>query len=137
MRWATYLNFRGETREAMEYYRGVFGGELLLSTAHDLGVALPADRAEQVMHAQLTSPSGMVLLASDIHAADTDEPDRGNLYAIMIVGDDAAATASWLRLAEGGQITTPLGVAPWGDRFGACVDRFGITWLVNVLSVNA
>ena len=26
----------------------------------------------------------------------------------------------------------PLERAPWGDTFGMCVDKFGISWMVNI-----
>ncbi|AYG04043.1 VOC family protein [Gryllotalpicola protaetiae] len=131
LRWAPYLNFRGNARKAMEHYQSIFGGELILNTADDLGIELPAQRRNQVMHAQLTTSAGIVLLASDIHAEDTDQQSSGNLHSIMVYGDEAETTQVWERLTENGTITVPLARSAWGDFFGATVDEYGVTWLVN------
>ena len=29
-------------------------------------------------------------------------------------------------------ITMPLAKQVWGDEFGMCTDRFGVSWLVNI-----
>ena len=46
--------------------------------------------------------------------------------------DEAALSGYWNKLKEGGTIQQPLEKAPWGDSFGMCVDRFGVTWMVNI-----
>ncbi|MGO4299410.1 VOC family protein [Leifsonia sp. RAF41] len=127
-----YLNFRGDAREAMLFYREVFGGELTLNTAEDLGLAIGDHRGSQVMHAQLITSDGMVLSGGDIHADDPDEPDVGNVCTIMVSGEQDPVERIWRMLSSGGRIDVPWGQAPWGDLFGSCVDRFGIPWLVNV-----
>ncbi len=54
----------------------------------------------------------------------------------MSLSGDAEADAELRgyreRLAEGGTVLEPLVQAPWGDAFGMCTDRFGVTWLVNI-----
>ena len=59
-----YVNFDGNTREAMEYYKDVFGGELNINTFGEYGNADPAI-ADKTMHAQLETESGFTLMASD------------------------------------------------------------------------
>ena len=51
--------------------------------------------------------------------------------------DDATLRGYWEKLADGGTIVQPLEVAPWGDAFGMLVDRFGVTWLVNIAGAAA
>jgi PhnB protein len=34
-------------------------------------------------------------------------------------------------LSDGGNVTTPLAVQPWGDYFGKLTDRFGVQWMFN------
>ncbi|MDJ0111613.1 VOC family protein, partial [Rhodococcus erythropolis] len=31
-----------------------------------------------------------------------------------------------------GTVSVPLEKQMWGDEFGACTDKFGISWLVNI-----
>jgi PhnB protein len=127
-----YLSFRDNAQEAMEFYRSVFGGELTSSTFADLHASEdPAEQAK-VMHSQLETPNGLVLMASD--TPNSMELARGtNDFSVSLSGDDEAELRRyWDGLSAGGTVTMPLNRAPWGDTFGMCVDRFGITWLVNI-----
>ena len=57
----------------------------------------------------------------------------GTNYSVSLSGeDDAELRGYWDRLSDGGTVTMPLNQAPWGDAFGMCVDKFGVTWLVNI-----
>ncbi|WP_431218872.1 VOC family protein [Leifsonia xyli] len=127
-----YLNFRGDAREAMLFYREVFGGELTLNTAEDLGLAVGDSRPSRVLHAQLVTGDGMVIAGGDIHADDPDAPEIGDVCTIMVSGDEASLERIWSMLSAGGRVDVPWGRADWGDLFGSCVDRFGVSWLVNV-----
>ncbi len=54
-------------------------------------------------------------------------------FSVSLSGDDDATLRSyWEQLAEGGRVVEPLETAPWGDSFGMLVDRFGVSWLVNI-----
>ncbi|WP_153393654.1 VOC family protein [Ornithinicoccus halotolerans] len=123
-----YLSFDGNAREAMEFYRDVFGGELTISTFGEMG-AEGAD-AEKVMHAMLETDAGYTLMAGDT--------PQGMQYvagttAISISGDDVEQLRGYFtRLSEGGQVTMPLEKQMWGDEFGMCTDRFGQAWMVDI-----
>lgn len=124
-----YLAFRDDARSAMEHYRDVLGGELTISTFGEYG----GEPAEAVMHAQLETPLGFVLMAADTPREMPHSP--GNNVAVSLSGDseDAGALRGYFAaLAEGGEVQMPLEKQIWGDEFGMCVDRFGIGWLVNI-----
>jgi PhnB protein len=126
-----YLGFRDNAREALEFYRSVFGGELNISTFGDLQASEDPAEQDKVMHGQLTAPGGVVLMASDTpaHMRLAD----GSTISISLSGDDEALLTGWWNgLAEGATIIEPLTKAPWGDTFGMLTDRFGTTWLVNI-----
>lgn len=127
-----YISFRGQAREAGEFYRSVFGGDLTVSTFADYQVPAGPDEADWIMHSQLTS-SGLTLMISDVPLSMTYTP--GDNISVSLSG--SAAEGDELRgyydkLADGGTVTVPLEKAPWGDDFGQVVDRFGINWLVNI-----
>jgi PhnB protein len=125
-----YINFDGNAREAMEFYRDVFGGELTINTFGEYGADDPAI-ADKTMHAQLESPNGFALMASD--GAPGTEVKVGDNITISLSGDDADDLRGyWKKLCDGGQVTLPLEKQMWGDEFGQCVDRFGISWMVNI-----
>ena len=131
-----YLSFRNNAREAMEFYRDVFGGELTISTFADFQASQDPAEENLVMHAQLESPSGLTLMASDTPARMEFQP--GNTFSVSLSGDDAAELRGyWEKLSDGGAVSMPLETAPWGDTFGMCNDKFGVTWLVNIAGAKA
>ena len=126
-----YLGFRNNAREAMEFYRSVFGGELTVSTFADFQASDDPSENDKVMHAQLTSPGGLVLMGAD--TPNSIDYTEGSAISISLFGDDEAElTGYYEKLVDGGEVTEPLAKAPWGDSFGMCVDRYGINWMVNI-----
>ena len=125
-----YLGFDGNAQQAAEFYRDVFGGELTLSTYGESGMAAPGHE-DKVMHAQLETPSGYTLMASD--APPGMETNGGSDISVSLSGDDADELRGYFaKLSQGGTVTVQLEKQMWGDEFGMCVDRFGVQWMVNV-----
>ncbi|RXR27100.1 VOC family protein [Oerskovia turbata] len=132
-----YLNFRDEARAAIEFYGDVFGGELTISTFADFQAADDPADADKVMHSQLEAPNGLVLMAAD--TPSSMEYTSGSSISVSLSGeqaDDGELRGYWDRLSSSGTVTVPLEVAPWGDAFGMCVDRFGVGWLVNIAAAQ-
>ncbi|SDS81994.1 VOC family protein [Jiangella sp. DSM 45060] len=126
-----YIGFRDNARQALEFYRSVFGGELQLSTFADFGAGDDPAEAGKIMHGQLEAENGLVLMAADTPNAMEHSP--GGNVSISLSGDDEPTLRGyWEKLADGGTVTEPLQTAPWGDAFGMCTDRFGVAWLVNI-----
>ncbi|TFC86741.1 VOC family protein [Cryobacterium sp. TMT4-31] len=128
-----YLGFRDNAKEAMEFYHSIFGGELTRSTFAEYQASEDPSEQDKTMHAALTTPNGLSLMAADTPNAMEYTP--GNNYSVSLSGDsdDAAVLrVYWDRLVDGGSVTMPLEVAPWGDSFGMCVDKFGVAWMVNI-----
>ena len=126
-----YLSFRAEARQAMEFYKDVFGGTLKVNTFGEFGSPEGAD-ADKIMHAQLETENGYTLMASDTPAGMEYNP--GTNITVSLSGDDAGTLRGyWDKLSEGGTVTVPFEKQRWGDEFGACVDKFGIPWMVNVV----
>lgn len=125
-----YLNFRGNARQAMEFYQGVFGGTLRLNTFGEFNPEA-GPIADQVMHAQLETDSGYTIMGSDTPPEMAHNP--GDNITVSLSGDDAAELRGyWEKLSAGGKVTIQLEKQMWGDEFGACVDQFGIPWMVNI-----
>ncbi len=125
-----YLQFDGNAREAMEFYRSIFGGELTVSTFGEFGNADPA-MADRVMHAQLESEAGYWLMASDAMPGTTVTP--GGSITVSLSGDEGDRLRQyWEKLSDSGTVTMPLEKQMWGDEFGMCTDRFGVAWMVNI-----
>ena len=125
-----YFGFDGNAREAMEFYRDVFGGDLNIMTFGDMGAE--GSGADKVMHAQLEGGAhGFTLMGSDMPPGE--EYRQGNHMSASLSGDEGAELrAYWDRLSDGGMVMVPLEKQMWGDEFGMCADRFGVAWLVNI-----
>ena len=125
-----YISFDGNAREAIEAYKDVFGGELTVSTFGDMPGAA-AGSEDKVMHSQLETPAGFTLMASDMPPGMPHQP--GNTIAVSLSGDDEAELRGYFDgLAETGNVTLALEKQMWGDVFGMVVDRFGVSWMVNI-----
>jgi PhnB protein len=125
-----YLSFRDNARQAIEFYRSVFGGNLTLHTFGEAG-GQSGPEADKVMHAMLETDGGITLMASDTPEGMEYKP--GTNISISLSGDDADELRGyWNKLSDGGTVTVPLEKQAWGDEFGMCFDRFGIPWMVNI-----
>ena len=125
-----YLTFDGKAREAVEFYHSVFGGELKVSTFGEFGAPDPAS-ADLVMHAQLETPQGYTLMASDCPPGMKYK--AGENITVSLSGDDGETLrGAWEKLAAAGEVRVPLEKQMWGDEFGQLVDRFGVPWMVNI-----
>jgi PhnB protein len=124
-----YISFDDNARQALEFYRGVFGGELSLNTFGESGMEGPD--ADKVMHGQLETPAGYTLMVSDTPAGMSRT--EGSSISVSLSGDDGEELRGYFaRLSDGGSVTMPLEKQMWGDEFGMCVDPFGVAWMVNI-----
>jgi PhnB protein len=127
-----YLQFAGTAREAMEHYRDIFGGNLDMNTFGDFGAAEHEGdpiNPDGIMHAQLSTDLGFTLMGSDL------PPGMGSAQngSISLSGDEADVLRGYFeKLADGGRVDMPLERQMWGDEFGMCTDRHGISWMVNI-----
>ncbi|RKT84927.1 PhnB protein [Saccharopolyspora antimicrobica] len=125
-----YISFDGTARQAMEFYQQVFGGNLQVSTYGDAG-ASDVPEADKIMHSMLETDSGFTLMASDIPPGMEHRP--GNNISVSLTGDsDEELRGYWAKLSADGVVAVPLEKQMWGDVFGMCTDRFGITWMVDI-----
>jgi PhnB protein len=126
-----YIQFKSEARPAMEFYQGVFGGEVARNTFKEFGASHGPEDDELLMHAQLETPSGFTLMASDTPQGMPYNP--GDNISISLSGDGDELRGYYEKLsADGGKVTVPLEKQMWGDEFGMVTDKFGINWMVNI-----
>ena len=126
-----YLNFRDTTRQAMEFYQSVFGGELTMNTFGEFGASDDPAERDKIMHSQLDAGDAFTLMAAD--TPNSMDYQQGTNFSVSLSGEDEPELRGyWDKLSTGGNVTVPLEQAPWGDTFGMCVDRFGTSWMVNI-----
>ncbi len=134
MELSSYISFTGQAREAMEFYRDVFGGELEMNTFGEFG--MEGDIADQIMHASLHLPTGQTLMGSDTPPGM--EYSDGKRVRMIVHGEDEGVLRGyWDGLVVGGSVETPLDKQMWGDIYGACTDKYGVEWMMNISAPQA
>jgi PhnB protein len=124
-----YISFGDNARQALEFYRDVFGGELTVSTFGEFGQT-GGPQENLVMHGQLETPQGFTLMAADTPPGM--DRREGSAITVSLSGDDEDLRGFWEKLSNGGQVQMPLEKQMWGDEFGMLVDQFGVPWMVNI-----
>jgi PhnB protein len=131
-----YLNFETNARQAMEFYKDVFGGKLEMSTYKDYHASQDPSEDNKIMHGMLEAENGITLMGADTPKGM--EHSAGTNMSLSLSGDNEAELRGyWEKLSAGGMIAMPLEKAPWGDVFGMLTDKFGIPWLVNIAGQKA
>lgn len=125
-----YLNFMGQTTEAMKFYQSVLGGELKMQTFGESGMPVKEEDKNNVIHAELKNEY-FTFMASDGNA---EHPvTMGDNIHMSLIGTDEKLLTEWFKkLAEGGTVGMPLAKQFWGDIYGQLTDKFGVHWMVNI-----
>lgn len=123
-----YIFFNGNAKEAMEFYKSVFGGELNVTTYSDSGMNAEGTSADWLMHASLDG--GEVKLM----ASDTAEASSVSKKVSLSLGgtDEARMREIFDALSAGGKIFSALKKETWGDLFGSLTDKYGVEWMMNI-----
>jgi PhnB protein len=133
----THLNFRGQAREALEFYRSVFGGELIAVSYADAHSVQRPEEADQIMWGQVRSEEGFQVMAYDVPAARAYEPGTDPVFVSVRGQDEEEIRGYWKGLAKDAAIKAPLEPAAWAPLYGMLTDRFGVTWVLDVAAPYA
>ena len=135
-----YLNFNGNTEEAFNFYRSVFGGEFAtLMRFRDVsqaeaceGMQISENELDKIMHVALPIGKGDVLMATDALESMGQTLTEGNNFSLSVSADSKEdADRLFGGLSDGGKVEMPLADAFWGAYFGMLQDKFGIRWMVS------
>ena len=135
-----YLNFEGNTEEAFNFYKSVFGGEFAaLMRFKDIpeqeGCAerkIEGDDLEKIMHIALPIGRDSVLMATDSIGSMGPKLIVGNNFSIVINAESKGeADRLFNGLFEGGKVIMPLSDTFWGAYFGMLTDKFGVQWMIS------
>ena len=130
-----YLTFDGNCEEAFNYYKSIFGGELMLNRFSEMPPSdefpIPEENMNKIMHVTLPISKETVLMGSDT-AGFGPPTNVGNNFSISVSPDNREeASRIFSALSDGGNVTMPLQDTFWEAYFGSCTDQFGINWMVN------
>ncbi|MCP2262779.1 VOC family protein [Promicromonospora thailandica] len=139
-----HLNFRGQARAALEFYRSVFGGQLTVATYGDFGMPAELPDADKVVFGQVVADDGFRVMAYDVPghhepaAVPTTRRENGTTlteapFFVSVRGESVEEVgALWTALAEDATVVEEYGPAQWAPASGMLTDRFGITWILDV-----
>lgn len=137
-----YFNFEGKTEEAFNFYKSIFGGEFQggimrfrdfppMEGMEDMP-PLKEEEMDLVGHVALPITEQVTLMGTDVTSNMPEKLVIGNNINITLEVDSAAKAESlFSKLSEGGRVIMPLTEMFWAEKYGACVDKFGIHWQVN------
>ena len=125
-----YLNFNGQTREAMTFYQQCLGGELVMQKIAESPMAarMPSEMGAKILHSSLTK-GGIVLMASDMMGQGIV---KGNSISLCVnCSSDDEINLFFKNLSKDGRVVEPLHQSFWGATFGTLTDKYGVTWIFN------
>lgn len=128
-----YLFFKGDCRQAIEFYQSIFGGELSLQTYAESGAEVEGMSPDNIMHVSLDT-TDFTIMASDTSLASA----KAAKVTLSLVGEDEdKLTKAFNALSEGATNIVSLRKEFWGDIFGTLTDQFGVDWMVNITPPTA
>lgn len=131
-----YLNFKGNTKQAFDFYKSVFGGEFLMAvTFRDFGgpgMGVPEKDLDKIAHIALPLGPHATLMGTDVVDGMGGPFVQGsNVYIALDPESADEAERLFNALCAGGQTEMPLQTTEWAEKYGSCVDRFGVRWMVS------
>ena len=137
MKIVTSLSFRGQCREAFEFYAGVLGGKITAAMPYADGppvMPVGDQYKDWLLHCWL-EVGDQAIMGADMDvdwAPGIDKPKNG--FDVTLHTEDAAEARRWFdALAEGGKVTMAFSETFWSPGYGGLIDRFGVPWMVNTI----
>lgn len=137
MKIVTSLSFRGECRQAFEFYAQVLGGKITAAMPYGDGppeMPIGPQYRDWLMHCWL-EVGDQAIMGADMDvdwAPGIDKPKNG--FDVTLHTDDAAQARRWYdALAGGGKVGMAFAETFWSPGYGSLTDRFGVPWMVNTI----
>jgi PhnB protein len=132
----SYLNFNGNTEEAFNYYKSVFGGDFVsvvrFKDFQDNSMGVSEKDKNKIAHIALPLADGSLLMGTDVVESMGKPVIMGNNYYITLEAESSEeADKIFNGLSAGGNVEMPLQKTEWAEKYGSCVDKFGVQWMVD------
>lgn len=127
-----YLNFDGNCREAMNFYKECLGGELNMQTVEGSPIEdqCPAAMKHQILHASLAKDE-LLLMGSDMKEPGESFTKGNNIALSLNCSSDEEIKTFFSNLSKDGKVSHPLKKEFRGATFGVLTDKYGIRWMLN------
>ena len=135
MKLHSYINFAGNTEEAFEFYKSVFGGEFSsVVRFKDMpieGMSIPKEDQDKIMHIGLPIGDNLLMATDTLESMGQQLVPGNNAYVMVSPDSREDADRIFTGLSHGAEIDMPIGDQVWGDYYGSLTDKFGVRWMVN------
>jgi PhnB protein len=130
-----HVNFRGNAKEALEFYHSIFGGEIVLAPYGDVEAGQSADQSDQIAWGQVLAPNGFHIMAYDVQDSLPYAAGENAFYVSLrsTETEEIEKLGKALVESEGVTIHVPFGPAVFSPLYGKLTDRFGVTWIIDVV----
>ena len=131
-----HVNFRGNAKEALEFYHSIFGGDIILAPYGDVEAGQSAAQAEQIAWGQVQAPNGFHIMAYDVQDSLPYAAGENAFYVSLrsTETDEIEKLGNALVESDGVKIHVPFGPSVFSPLYGKLTDRFGVTWIIDVVA---
>ena len=132
----SYLNFNGNTEEAFNFYKSVFGGDFVsvvrFKDFQEDSMGVSEKDKNKIAHIAIPLANGSLLMGNDVVESMGKPVTMGNNYYITLEAESSEeADKIFNGLSAGGKVEMPLQKTEWAEKYGSCVDKFGVQWMVD------
>jgi PhnB protein len=128
-----YISFRGNCKEAVDFYKEKLGAEVLFSQTY--GESPMADQAkgseDKIMHTSFKIGDSVIMACDNVFEEHNPTTVGNNISLAIGTSDIASAEKAFDAIADGGKVCMPMQETFWAERFGMLTDTFGINWMFN------
>lgn len=124
-----YIGFKGNCREAIEFYKNALNAEVLFTQTVGESPMSDMGPAENIMHCTIKVGGSTIMMCDDPRPDATS--GGGSISLAIGLNDPEKAKQLFENLAQGGSVEMPLEKTFWAEAFGMLTDKFGIKWMVN------
>ena len=129
-----YIAFKGNCREAIEFYKGALDGEVLFTQTFGASPMSDTGPPDNIMHCTMKVGDSTIMMCDDPRPASAG--GDGNISLAVGIDDPERAKQIFGKLAKDGAVVMPLEKTYWAEAFGMVTDRFGVKWMVNCAAPN-
>jgi PhnB protein len=111
-------------KEALEYYKDVFGGEVKNVQMAD-GKSMFKGHEGKIIHSELVINDNCIMYLTDIFGEKLAD---SNISLILQLGSEEEINKLYEALSKKGNVSFPLQKTFWGSFHAVITDNYGVTW---------
>jgi PhnB protein len=124
-----FLHFNGNCKEAIEYYKEIFNGNIELMMLAKGKLAEEFSSENSVLHSVLTFYNGMIIMSADTRIGLDATFGNNNFIVINFESEEEIDRVYSLFAKDAMKIREELHKVFWNAKYAEFVDKFGVCWM--------